>query len=73
MALSKIKEQYGSTVVAFGNSGLPLGQREDIDELAIIAHQSQDPSVLVLFETLPPLDELLKQKTDHQLAAKKKK
>lgn len=72
MALSKIKDQYASTVVAFGNSGLPLGQRDDIDDLAIMAHRSQDPTLLELFETLPSLDELLKKKADDSLPPRKK-
>ncbi len=73
MALSKIKEQYATTVVAFGNSGLPLGQRDDIDELAIMAHRSQDPTLIRLFEELPSLDDLLKQKADAALPNRKKK
>lgn len=73
MALAKIKEQYGATVVAFGNSGLPLGQRDDIDDLAIMAQRSQDPTLIQLFEELPPLDELLKNKAEAALPARKKR
>jgi hypothetical protein len=58
----KIKKEYASTVIAFGNSGLPLGQRDDLNELAIIAHQSQDPSLLELFDTLPSLEDLQREK-----------
>lgn len=65
--LSKIKEIYLTTVIAFGNGGLPLGKRKDIDELAIIAHESKNPSLIRLFETLPPLEELKKSKVDAEL------
>ncbi|SFW15874.1 hypothetical protein SAMN05661012_00318 [Chitinophaga sancti] len=58
----KIKKQSESAIVAFGNSGLPLSQRDDLLDLAIIARQSQDPTLLNHFEELPPLDQLLKQK-----------
>ncbi len=58
----KIKKQFESTIVAFGNSGLPLGKRNDILDLAIIAQQSQDPSLIQLFEELPPLADLQNQK-----------
>lgn len=57
-----IKKEYESTVVGFGNSGLPLGKRDDLNDLAIIAHQSQDPSLLRLFETLPSLEDLQREK-----------
>jgi hypothetical protein len=60
MALAKIKEESKSAVVAFGNSGLPLGQRDDIDQLARIALESQNPNLLFLFESLPTLEELKK-------------
>ncbi|MVT11383.1 hypothetical protein [Chitinophaga tropicalis] len=57
-----IKKEYQSAVVAFGNSGLPLGQRDDLLDLAIIATKSGDPSLLQLFEPLPSLEELQKMK-----------
>ncbi|WPV66278.1 hypothetical protein [Chitinophaga sp. LS1] len=58
----KLKKQSESVVVAFGTSGLPLSQRDDLLDLAIIAQQSQDPTLLSHFEELPPLDQLLKEK-----------
>ena len=58
----KIKKQSETAIVAFGNSGLPLSERDDLLDLAIIARQSQDPTLLNHFEELPPLDQLLKQK-----------
>jgi hypothetical protein len=67
MALSKIKAEFLNKVVAFGKSGKPLGERDDIDDLAIIALESGNKTLLVLFETLPSLGELKKAKTDLQL------
>lgn len=69
MATAKIKEVFQTAVVAFGNSGLPLGQRtpEEINQLAIIARQSKDPSLLQLFEELPALEELKREKVEAQL------
>lgn len=64
MPLSKIKKEFETTVIAFGTSGLPLGKRDDIDELAIIAQESQNPNLVQLFDILPPLDQLKKTKTD---------
>lgn len=58
----KIKKEYESAVVAFGTSGLPLGQREDLLDLAIIAQQSKDPSLIKLFESLPTLEQLQRMK-----------
>lgn len=58
MAKAIIKKEHLRTIVAFGKSGLPLGQRNDIDELAILAVKSKDPSLIGLFEYLPTLQEL---------------
>lgn len=55
---AKIKKEFLEMRVAFGTSGLPLGKRDDINELAIIAHKSGDSSLLKLFEILPPLSDL---------------
>jgi hypothetical protein len=68
MPLSEIKEEFKNKRIAFGKGGyLPIGQREDIDELAIIAQESQDPSLVKLFKKLPDLSELKKAKTESQL------
>lgn len=69
MAQAVIKDEHKQTTIAFGNSGLPLGLRDDIDQLAILAHESQDPSLLNLFKVLPPLAELKKSKVDAELKA----
>lgn len=65
---SIIKKEFAGKRVAFGNGGGPLGERTDLDDLAIIAHKSQDPNILRLFEKLPPLADLLKAKTDSAVA-----
>lgn len=67
MPLSKIKTKYFNKRVAFGKSAAPLHNREDIDDLAIIAHESGNKNLLDLFETLPELSVLKKVKTDQQL------
>jgi hypothetical protein len=67
MAQAKIKEEYKSTVIAFGSSGLPLGMRSDIDQLAIIALDSNDAYLKNLFEVLPSVAELKKSKVEAEL------
>lgn len=68
MALARIKKNHHQTTVAFGKSGLPLGHRDDIDQLAIIALESKDQRLMSLFEYLPSLEELKKQKVDKELS-----
>lgn len=68
MPLSRIKKEFLQRRVAFGKSAAPLYKRSDIDDLAIIALESQDKSLLELFEKLPELSVLKKVKTDQQLA-----
>lgn len=67
MPLSIIKEQYLRKRVAFGKTAAPLYKRDDIDELAIIAHESKNETLLILFEVLPDLNVLKKAKTDARL------
>lgn len=65
--LIKIKETAKEKVIAYNGCALPLGQRNDYAELAIIALESNDPSLLEVFETLPTLEELKKQKVEQTL------
>ena len=65
--LIKIKETAKEKVIAYNGCALPLGQRNDYAELAIIALESGDPSLLEVFETLPTLEELKKQKVEQSL------
>jgi hypothetical protein len=67
MALSEIKPEYQNKKIAFNKHASPIGFRPDIDDLAIMAHESQDPSLIRLFKKLPPLSQLKKQKTDLEL------
>lgn len=64
MSLSVIKPQYANKYVGFGKGSGRLGKRQDIDDLAIIALESKDESLLTLFETLPPLADLKKNKVE---------
>lgn len=59
-----IKPQYHNTVIAFNNSGVVLKDRTtaDVVDLGIMAHQSGNPNLLILFEKLPSLQELQQQK-----------
>lgn len=67
MAVSKIKEQFLTKYIAFGKSAEPLGKREDIDDLAIIALTSNNKTLLDLFESIPSLGILRKNKTESEL------
>lgn len=67
MPLSRYKQEFKDKRVAFGKSAAPLYLREDLDELAVIALESGDKTLLDLFEHLPSLEELKKQKTDLEL------
>lgn len=59
-----IKPDFRNTVIAFNNSGVVLKDRSDDDliDLAIMARRSGDQSLIVLFESLPPLNELQEMK-----------
>ncbi len=65
--LIKIKESAKEKVIAYNGRALPLGQRSDYAELAVIALESGDTSLLEVFETLPTLEELKKQKLEQTL------
>lgn len=67
MALSRIKEEYLQKRVAFGKGAAPLYKRDDIDDLAIIALESKDKSLINLFEFLPPLAELKKKRVEEKI------
>lgn len=57
----KIKETHRNDVVLFGGKGRKkLGERsqKELRDLAILAHQSGDKSLLERFENLPSLEEL---------------
>ena len=69
----KIKEQYKDKVVGFNNSTTPLGYRDDLDKLAEIAIQSNDPSLLELFEEIPSLEKLIEEKGKKLIEELKKK
>jgi hypothetical protein len=52
----EIKEEYKAAVVGFNNSGLPLGKRNDLHLLALLAHQV--PERAKYFVRLPSLEEI---------------
>lgn len=67
----KIKEGKGGTIISFGKGSGPIEKRsnDDLIELAIMAHESQDPTILDLFDDLPKLNALKQYKTDKTLKA----
>lgn len=58
----KLKKAHHDTVVGFNNSAKPLGHRDDLVDLAIMAQESNQRSLQELFEELPSLAELKKIK-----------
>ena len=62
----KIKAEYGNTIIAFGDNGVSLKKRTEAElvNLGIIAHESQDPTLLKLFESLPSIDQLRRMKLE---------
>lgn len=67
MPLAVIKEEFKTKRVAFGKSAAFLGERDDIDDLAIMAQESKNPNLIRLFKVLPELSVLKKAKTESQL------
>lgn len=65
--LATIKPEYKTKRVVYNNSGVALGKRTDHNELAIIALESGDKSLLRLFENIPDLAALKKTKTESEL------
>lgn len=67
MAKATIKKEFKDTVVAFGSSGKPLGERKDLNDLAILAHQSGNKNLLQFFDELPSLEDLQKARVEKKL------
>lgn len=68
MPLSKIKDEFQSAVIVFNGGGkIKLGERQDIDQLAILALESKNPNLTKLFSYLPSLQELKKANIDSEL------
>lgn len=55
-----ITPSYFNTVIAFNNSGVVLKDRSysDLVDLAIMARESGNPNLKILFDKLPELPEL---------------
>ncbi|AZA82161.1 hypothetical protein C1637_09975 [Chryseobacterium lactis] len=58
-----IRPKYKNKVVGFNGSAAPLGERDDFAVLAEIAVNSQDPSLLILFNKTPTAEDVKKFKT----------
>ncbi|MCL1690835.1 hypothetical protein [Elizabethkingia anophelis] len=63
----KIKTEFLNTVIGFNNSALPLGERNDLHILAKMAQESNDTSLLNLFEELPNQEEIQAEKVEKLL------
>lgn len=55
-----INPSYFNTVIAFNNSGVVLKDRSysDLIDLGIMARESGNPNLIILFDLLPELSEL---------------
>lgn len=60
----KIKEEFKTTVVGFGNSGLPLGQRSEADLIKLAEMAKYDKHLANYFEVLPTDEKLQEAKVD---------
>lgn len=54
----KIKEEYKATIVGFGDSGLPLGQRSEADLIKLAGMAKYDQHLANYFESLPTDEKL---------------
>lgn len=54
MNIFEIKEEHKSAIVGFNGSGLPLGNRNDLDVLAEMAHRNKN--LAKYFEELPTME-----------------
>lgn len=54
MNIFEIKEEHKSAIVGFNGSGLPLGERSDLDVLAEMAHRNKN--LAKYFVELPTMD-----------------
>lgn len=61
-----IKEEFKSTIVGFNGSGLPLGERTDLDKLAEMARFN--PSLANFFVKCPTPEEITAFKENRLLA-----
>lgn len=62
----EIKKSHKDTVIAFNNSGVPLGKRSQADllDLAILGLESGHRIILDAFVKLPSLESLKKKKLE---------
>lgn len=63
----QIKEKFKTTVIGFNNSGLPLGERDDLDKLAEMAQHN--PAIAEVFVNCPTREQLKAWKEKKFLAA----
>jgi hypothetical protein len=69
MAL-KVKPEFKDTVIGFNNSGLPLGQREDLQTLYDLAKANNREDYLAMFEGEPETEKEKAEKFNAKQANK---
>lgn len=70
----EIKAEYLNTAVAFGSSGAVLSKRtqSELVDLAIMAQESKNPTLLKFFVSIPPVEDLRRMKLEENIQKYKK-
>jgi hypothetical protein len=64
-----LKEDAKKRVIAFNNSAKPLGERDDLDQFAILAYESGRKDYLGLFDKVPTYEALKEAQAEQALKA----
>lgn len=67
MNIFEIKEEHKSAIVGFNGSGLPLGERSDLDVLAEMAHRNKN--LAQYFVELPTMEAIKAYRAGEVVAA----
>lgn len=65
----KVKPEFRKTKIAFGKSGEPLGERDDLADLLIAVYRARHQRIIDMFDNPPSLEELEGKDVDKALAA----
>lgn len=64
----KVKPEFRKTIIAFGKSGKPLGERDDLADLLISVYRAKHQRIIDMFDNPPSLEELEGKDVDKALA-----
>lgn len=64
----KLKPEFKKRVIAYGDSGKALGQRNDLHKLLLLSYQSGRQDYIDMFDNPPTHAQLKKTLTDEALA-----